>query len=92
MTDHPRAGLTLIERCETHQGAQVSACLQCEVEALRRERDELRTDALRYRWLRDTSCPEHGDIYLASDSAWQSFRAGAVDAAIDAALLREEGR
>ena len=36
-----RAGLTLIERCETHQGAQVSACLQCEVEALRRERADL---------------------------------------------------
>jgi len=67
-------------------------CAVREIERLRRERDELRTDALRYRWLRDTSCPEHGDIYLASDSAWQSFRAGAVDAAIDAALLREEGR
>lgn len=42
MTDHPRAGLTLIERCPEHAGAQVSACLQCEVDALRRERDELR--------------------------------------------------
>lgn len=54
MTDHPRAGLTLIERCETHQGAQVSACLQCEVEALRRERAELRAALRTYGRHHDT--------------------------------------
>ena len=54
MTDHPRAGLTLIERCPEHAGAQVSACLQCEVEALRRERTELRAALRTYGRHHDT--------------------------------------
>lgn len=45
-----------------------------------------RKDAERYRWLRDNADPADCDIYLASDSAFVSFRASAVDASIDAAI------
>lgn len=48
-------------------------------------------DAARYRWLRDKADPADCDIYLASDSAFVSFRAAAVDASIDAAMEKANG-
>lgn len=48
-------------------------------------------DAARYQWLRDKADPADCDIYLASDSAFVSFRAAAVDASIDAAMEKANG-
>lgn len=82
MIDHPRAGLTLIERCPEHAGAQVSACLQCEVEALRRERDELRAALGTY--------GRHSDD-CDDANAYNGERRGSCGCGLDAAL-REAGR
>lgn len=58
-----------------------------ELEALRQERDGLRADAVRYRWLR------HGDndeLVFVQGTAWLA-RNEDLDAAIDAAMAKEQG-
>ena len=61
-----------------------------EIERLRAERDALRADALRYRWLRD-SHPADGTLWVAFDipPRVRSRRLESLDAAIDAAMASQ---
>ena len=62
---------------------QITALIS-EIERLRQERDGLRADAARYRWLR------HGDNDELVCVPWM-LRNEKLDAAIDAAIAKEQG-
>lgn len=75
---------------EHAHGSEIESCL-LELQRLRASSTASEKDAARYRWLRDKADPADCDIYLASDSAFVSFRAAAVDASIDAAMEKANG-
>jgi hypothetical protein len=57
---------------ETYRGANaeyVAACSPDALRALLAERDELRKDAERYRWLR-AECEKHGGLTIATEGSW----------------------
>lgn len=76
-----------------HGGEPIA--LLSELDEARAERDALRADAERYRWLRGDTSPgserwSRWNLQRWDGTCWHSLERVALDAAIDAALAREE--
>lgn len=70
--------------------------LLVEVERLRAELATAQQDAVRYRWMRGDSCPDHSVRWTQWEvRCWRApfwtddLRRGGLDAAIDAAMIKE---
>lgn len=68
-----------------------NAQLTAELEALRQERDGLRADAVRYRWLREKV--ENRQLEIAKEGSYQltTWCNDYLDGAIDADMAKEQG-
>jgi hypothetical protein len=56
-----------------------------------RERDELRKDAERYRWLRDDAFEHSNDCFMAAGQLFAEHHGATFDAAVDAAIAQGKG-
>lgn len=72
-------------------------CALREIERLRAERDALRADAVRYRWLRESAYDKRGLCVVDQQDGRNAIRLGTycpshelLDAAIDAAMAQKE--
>lgn len=72
----------------------IAPCVECDIEPLQAECDQLRKDAERYRWLLQECYrwPPHGvcskEDQTEPVAIWTKFEGDDVDAAIDAAILK----